>query len=246
MNAARTAQAYAGLLTTCLEQGIPTAPRGKPTIEILDAEIKFPGDPCLVRGEMDLAYAKAELEWYASKDRDPGPVAGIAKLWDNCRNPDGMVNSNYGHLVFGGNRTEHGHITSEFGWALSRLQEDRDTRQAVMVYHRPEHHWKGNRDVPCTLTESFMLRDHALTTRVHMRSSDLWFGLPFDMVWHQALHQCMLARLREYWPNEEVRDGGIRMRLDSAHLYDRHIPRAKAYLANPPTPLPLPGVPRFV
>lgn len=234
---AKTQEAYLNALRTCLDQGYPVQPRGKLTLEVLDMDVRFGGEPCLVRGEMDRLYANAEIDWYMGGSRNPDPVAKVAKLWDNCRNPDGTVNSNYGRLVFGPYKPEFSDpVGTEWAWARNSLLKDKDSRQAIMVYHLRQFHWEGNRDVPCTLTESFLIRENNLQTRVHMRSSDLWYGLPFDLLWHQFLHTKMLRELRQKYP--DLGDGGIRMRLDSAHLYDRHIDRAKEILANPPQVLP--------
>lgn len=229
----KNAKNYRRLLAQCLREGRFVGPRGKMTKEVLDAEIMLSPTKTLVRGAMDRPYAIREMIWYLKRDLDPGYVAEIAKLWDNCRNPDDTVNSNYGHLVASLHNTDYGPRISELEWAIDRLIGDKDTRQAVMVYHRPGHHWDGNKDLPCTLTESFMIRDDTLVTRVHMRSSDLWYGLPFDMIWHQHLHQQMLATLREHY---KLNDGHIIMRLDSAHLYERHWGRAEQFLAEPHEP----------
>lgn len=227
------AKNYRRLLAQCLREGQFVGPRGKMTRELLDAEIHLAPTKTLVRGKMDRPYAERELVWYLRRDRDPSYVAEIAKLWENCRNPDGMVNSNYGRLVGEQHVVDFGQPISELEWAVDRLIQDKDTRQAVMVYHKPEHHWEGNRDLPCTLTESFMIRNGELITRAHMRSCDLWYGLPFDLIWHQYLHNQVLTTLRGYYP---LSDGKIIMRLDSAHLYEKHWGRAEKFLTDPPEP----------
>lgn len=220
---------YRFLLKDCLEGGSHVAPRGKRTKELDDVFITLPGHlaPSVIEGRTDPAYMANEIAWYLQGSKDPTRVAEHAKMWDNCRNPDGTVNSNYGVAVFDAEKRDFGkELGSEWLWSLERMKEDRDTRQAVMVIHRPQHHWNGNKDLPCTLNIRFRIQRDALVTRAHMRSCDLWWGLPYDIAWFQVMHRGMWDALDQC--SVKTRLGDLHIQLDSAHLYERHWEKAHA------------------
>src|SRR6185295_12266909 len=69
---------------------------------------------------------------------------------------------------------------------IDRLNDDRNTRQAMMTIWRrnPPLMVKGVRlkDVPCTASIQWLIRDGKIYTIVTMRSSDAGLGLPYDML----------------------------------------------------------------
>ena len=79
-------------------------------------------------------YLKKELSWYLSLDPTIEKV-GDVKIWQNiCSKKDSTVNSQYGILVYG---EENG---SQFQKAFESLVNDKDSRQAVIIYNRPSIH----------------------------------------------------------------------------------------------------------
>lgn len=225
---------YARLLGDLLRNGHQVSPRGQATAEIEDVvfELGPDSDDGYVAGRTSMRYLLAETAWYCSRDPSVSFIKDHASLWGRVANWDGTANSNYGEKVWA-----PGHYTgwqnsvagmSEWEWAKTCLSTDHATRQAVMVIHRPEHHWLGNKDVPCTLVISFTIRDGQLKMRAHMRSSDAWFGLPYDVPFFRWLQRRMHAELRMVGLDVSV--GALRMTLDSLHLYEEKRPQALAFL----------------
>jgi hypothetical protein len=62
-----------------------------------------------------------------------------------------------------------------------------------------------------------------------MRSSDAWFGLPYDVPFFRWLHLRMLTELRDTTPGLDL--GALRLQLDSLHVYEGKLDAAKRYLA---------------
>lgn len=230
---------YAQMLHEVVEYGRKVSPRGQPTLELQDVVLELPAetDDGFAHGRTNLRYFLAELAWYASRDPSAKFISRYASLWGRIMNPDGTANSNYGEKIWALPRSPHGtqcndapgyrcgcrETGSEWQWCVETLRADPSSRQAVMVIHRPEHHWTGNLDVPCTLTVSFTIREGLLQTRVHMRSSDAWFGLPYDVPFFLWLHRRMVGELG-------VGRGTFRIMLDSLHLYEHRVDSAKRYL----------------
>jgi len=161
-------------------------------------------------------------------------------------NPDGTVNSAYGYLIK--HKKSHGNPMYElhskleqqvtnFGvaeylmdhsheamrtpweWCVLKLRQDKDTRQAVLRFSLPEHFYEGNKDMVCTLSGTFHIREDKLYFSVHMRSNDLMLGLVFDLPWFIGLMDDMISELKDIYPHLEK--GTYTHTVDSMHLYNR-------------------------
>jgi thymidylate synthase len=100
-----------------------------------------------------------------------------------------------------------------------KLRDDPDTRQAVITLWDPaldRHDPQPKRDYPCTVMLHFMIRGGKLTLRVHMRSNDVWLGLPYDVFQFTQL-QLTLARALG------IEAGDYVHQASSLHLYERDL-----------------------
>lgn len=87
------------------------------------------------------------------------------------------------------------------------------TRQAVASIWTPSP--DESKDVPCTLTIQWFIRDECVDCTVNMRSSDAWLGLPYDFFNFSQLTNVVAASF-------ELPVGSVTMNLGSSHLYERH------------------------
>lgn len=125
---------------------------------------------------------------------------------------------------------------------LDRLLNDTDSRQAIVgiwdrqynianvCNHEGEDFSDGPRmpvtkDVPCTLSMQYLIRDGKLEAGVVMRSSDTWLGLPYDIFNFAMLQRALAAELK-------IGTGALTLFVGSSHLYDRDIDKARAVLNN--------------
>lgn len=92
-----------------------------------------------------------------------------------------------------------------------RLRDDPDTRQAIATLWRPYE--PVTRDVPCTLSLTFRIRDGKLGLKVHMRSNDAWLGLPYDWFVFSRVQLAMAEVLG-------LPVGPYIHHVDSLHLYE--------------------------
>lgn len=103
---------------------------------------------------------------------------------------------------------------------IDLLKRDPDTRQAVLTIYSSERDLNVNaKDIPCTLSLQFFVRDHALCMRTNMRSNDLWLGLPYDLIQFGALQAAVAKALGRPmgWYSHSV---------GSLHIYDQDIEAA--------------------
>lgn len=182
-------------------------------------------------------YIKDEFALYLTANDRFEDFVSASKFWQNCDNGDGIVNSAYGRLIF---RPFHGETVSQWSWAYNALKNDKDTRQAFMHFNRPRHQYDGNKDQVCTLNVLFNIRDDKLNISVMMRSSDLFYGITFDVPWFIRLQKMMLILLKPIYP--ELTLGSYTHHSASLHIYERNIETFTKMLENEFTPAAIPDM----
>lgn len=207
-----------------------TSPRGMKIREVTNMQLEFnPMYPMYdnARRGSQSRYIAAELLWYFTGRNDIDFISKFAKFWEQLDNGDGTVNSAYGNLLF---REFNLKGMTEWEWAFGSLAGDRDTRQAVVHFNKPDHKWKGNKDFVCTLNGTFQIRDGKLNFKVHMRSNDMVLGTATDVAFFCLLQQQMLSLLKPTYPNLEL--GTYVHEVDSMHIYERHFGLVEEMLAS--------------
>lgn len=176
-------------------------------------------------------YVKSELDWYKSMDLSIIGHEGIESnpTWNACCTKDDKkeINSNYGWCVFS---EENG---SQYDNCLEVLKKDKTTRNALIVYNRPEiykdYKRDGMHDMICTMYSHFFIRNNKLYMVHQMRSNDIRYGfICSDLAWNCFVYQNMYEDLKETYPDLEV--GVIRWTSDSMHLYSRHFEDLKKFV----------------
>lgn len=227
-----TSKAYLAVLAELVDRPeCRPAPRGLPCLEVADLSFTVlspsPGPlrtACSDRNATMARYLSAEFALYDRGELSADVWAAEAsRFWSGIANPDGTVNSNYGHLVFREPSLPGGR--TPWAWARDALRADPDTRQAYVRVALPRHQADGVRDQVCTLHLNFLLRDGRLDLTAVMRSNDAVRGLAYDMPWFCGLLTRMAAELD---PTPAV--GRYHHLAHSLHLYARDVPAALAML----------------
>ena len=176
-------------------------------------------------------YVKAELDWYKSMDLSIIGHEGIESnpTWQSCCTKDEKkeINSNYGWCVFS---EENG---SQYDNCLEVLKKDKTTRNAIIMYNRPEiykdYKRDGMHDMICTFMSHFFIRNNRLYMIHNMRSNDIRYGfICSDLAWNCFVYQNMYEDLKSTYPDLEV--GTIIWTSDSMHLYSRHFEDLKNFV----------------
>lgn len=175
------------------------------------------------RNEVIAQYLTKEKELYSSGTLDAARFAEASKFWLKISNPDGTINSNYGYLVFN-RKSEGGKFTdtkvrTPWEWAKLALETDKDSRQAIIRFNRPEHLWNGNKDIVCTMHGIFHIREDRLNLSIVMRSNDLIKGLAYDISYFCGMIDTMIHDLRPTYPN--LKKGVYTHTAHSLHVYAR-------------------------
>lgn len=188
--------------------------RGQKTVEMLNVAIKFDtaGDGIInVPGfSTKEAYVDAEIEWYNSASTKADFITDFASMWGNISDDRNFVNSNYGYLIYSPQNCY------QYDNAKAALENDPQSRRAVMVYCPNHIHYTGGNDYVCTMYVSYMIRDNKLHAFVNMRSSDIRFGLiGADLAWQVHV-------LKQLAKDLNIEPGFVHWHADSLHLYERH------------------------
>jgi thymidylate synthase len=201
-----------------------TEPRGMKIHEIINCQLVIT-NPYLnlfknpVR-DVPYKYLANELILYFSGSCSAYKFTEASPFWGTIANDDGTINSAYGNLIF----TEKDarwdtRPICQFDWALKSLVKDKDSRQAIMHYNKPQHMVDTVKDFPCTICNQFFIRNDMLYMTTYMRSNDLFLGLTYDIPFFTMLQQTMLLWLRDTYPDLSM---GTYTHFDgSLHAYER-------------------------
>jgi thymidylate synthase len=191
-------------------------------LELIGAS--FIADEPSIFGTVNDDWNQRELRWYLSQSLNVNSIPGeVPKIWKQVASSSGQVNSNYGWCVLS---HQNG---SQFERAIGALVENKNSRQAVMIYTRPTMHedskQDGMHDFMCTYATQLLIRKNKLHHVVKMRSNDVVHGFKGDRFWQDTVHNFALARLQQKYPDLEK--GDLHWMVGSLHIYPRHFELVK-------------------
>lgn len=160
--------------------------------------------------KISLAYLIAEIVWYSTASRDVAFIGKFASLWNNISDDGFTNNSAYGYIL----KEKYGFDQIET--AVEILKNDPESRRAVVNINVPNERAAVTKDEPCTIALQFMVRNEKLECTAIMRSSDLWYGIPYDVVYFTTLQKIVAKRLG-------IEVGPYHHFSVSLHLYDRSL-----------------------
>ena len=227
---------WLNLLREVLTNGVDVAPRDMKTKEILGCYTIDASRTVLTVPERKINYRfmAAEPLWILAGRDD---VASIAQYNSQMANYAPLGDRFFGAY---GPRWQ-----AQWVYLISKLIEDRDTRQAVVSLWT-ENPPKGV-DVACNILLVFSIRGRQVNLTVSARSKDLWLGFPYDVFgFSMALHKvvCALNGVKVYDP--PLLPGIITFFDSSLHLYEQHWEAARELLRydeHPEPPFPRASIP---
>jgi thymidylate synthase len=185
-------------------------------LEIIGAH--FIADENFIIGKPNEEYIKREIEWYKSQSLNVWDIKGnVPKIWQMVSANDGTINSNYGWCIYSKENGE------QFKNVLRKLKQDKNSRQAIMIYNRPSMHteWNENNrsDFMCCQNVQYFIRDDKLHCVVNFRSNDARFGYLNDYAWMKYVQEELFEELKIQYKKLEI--GDIIWNAGSLHIYER-------------------------
>lgn len=188
-------------------------------LEIIGCQ--FVADAPSVFGTPNEDWHRRELAWYLSQSLSINDIEPpIPTIWKSVASKAGTINSNYGWCIFS---KDNG---LQFENAIQAIVDKHDTRQATMIYTRPNMHYDsktgGRYDFMCTNTVQLFFRHGRLIYVVNMRSSDAVLGYKGDYAWHKYVQDRAVETL--ILMGVDCVPGEIIWNANSFHIYPKHIP----------------------
>jgi thymidylate synthase len=215
-------EAFEQIFRDVKSKGKICSPRGQKVIEIENYTYELPPYVRFQSFEsrkFKPNYVKEEFLWYLHGDAHDTSIIQHAKMWESLINSDGTINSNYGQYMFGKiNGTQL--MDTQFNRAVQALKDDKDSRRGSIAILQPRHLLSYTKDVPCTYSLNFRVRENKLNMSVHMRSQDGVFGMGNDAPTFSFVHEMVFVALKGTYPELEL--GNYHHIADSFHVYERH------------------------
>jgi len=127
----------------------------------------------------------------------------------------------YGPRIFG--------TPNQFEKIFELLKKSESTRRAVIsIYSKNDLVGDDSRDIPCTCTLQFFIRQNRLHLTSYMRSNDAALGLVHDIFSFTLLQELMFAKL--LLVNPQLQLGEYTHIVGSLHIYDADLSKINHYL----------------
>jgi len=195
-------------------------PRGQKTKELVNANLVLYNPEAAILSnqtrKMSKKYIGAEILWYLEGNKSIENIKDYAKMWENIADPNGEVNSCYGWQIWNQD-TPCG--TNQWVYVINTLANDMYSRQAVININQPIHKYV-TKDVPCTISIQYLIRDNKLDCIVTMRSCDIIFGLGNDVPFFTFVQLMLLEKMKKIYKDLEL--GTYYHNAGSLHIYERH------------------------
>lgn len=187
--------------------------------------------------EVNYGFGVGEFLWYWAGRQDLASMLYYNKRMKDFSDDGAILNSAYGYRL----KTETYGAAYMSQWLACKetLLKDNDSRRALLLINRPQDQALavqfGSKDVPCTLSLQFFIREGRLHLHAHMRSNDAFWGLTYDLFSFTLFQECMLLELQAAGM-KDLKLGQYIHTAGSLHIYERHFDMAdsveKAYLDN--------------
>jgi len=181
-------------------------------------------------------FGVGEFLWYWQGKQDLATMVYYNKRMKDFSDDGKTLNSAYGHRIKKATfEQDKGFPTfpnaSQWEACIETLCNDPDSRRALLLINWPGDNvhaaYTGSKDVPCTLSLQFFIRDGKLDLHGHMRSNDVMWGLTYDLFSFTLFQECMLNELKCIDKFKNLELGKYYHTAGSIHLYEQHFEQAR-------------------
>lgn len=206
--------AWVKTLTDIHKEGIEVSPQQKKTKELLAytsvVNMECPIISILDR-KMNYDFMFGEAAFILSGSNRAANITSIMKAIGKFSDDGVTFNGAYGPKVM-----------EQVSYVVNTLDADTDSRQAVMTIWRERPAY--SKDIPCTISLQFMIRDNKLNCHANMRSSDSWLGWVYD-----TFNFSMISHYVCNWYNilnadkNQIEPGHLFLTAASQHIYEEQL-----------------------
>lgn len=199
---------WKGSIQNIIKTGHEVAPRGMKIKEVLADQItipmKFPIVTVASR-KINYGFALGEAWWIVSGSNRLSDITQFMKKYKDYSDDGFFLNGAYGVK-----------FVDQLRYVADTLETDRDSRQAVINIWRENP--RQSKDIPCTISHQYFIRDDKLHLVATMRSQDMVWGLCYDSFTFTMMAKTVQTLLRAR--GVEVEMGNLYINQGSAHIYE--------------------------
>lgn len=162
--------------------------------------------------------ALGELLWYLSEDNLLDFISHYISRYTDESEDNKTIRGGYGPRIF----NMHGKY-NQLKYIITLLKNSPNTRRAVIQIFDASDTEKKYKEIPCTCTMQFVIRNNKLNMYVSMRSNDAFIGLPHDIFTFTMIQEIVAKTLN-------VDLGIYNHSVGSLHLYEENKDKALVYL----------------
>lgn len=184
-------------------------PRGMKVKEKLPGTytVPMPAYISLLSRKVNKAFLFGEAWWILSGSNRVADITQYMKSYKNFSDDGVFLRGAYGPK-----------ISDQLGYVVDCLERDNDSRQAVLNIWRERP--GESKDIPCTLSMQFFIRENKLHSVVTMRSNDLVLGVTFDCFTFSMVAKAVQLLLLNQGINVDL--GNLTVNAGSLHIYEKH------------------------
>lgn len=191
------------------------APRGMEVKEVIGAGFELSN----IRNRLiylkernpSLFFYIGEFLWYIRGSDALDIIQYYSKIYPRFSDDQKTLYGAYGKRIFSPNKSHR----SLWDNIVKLLKTDPDSRQAVLSIHEPRDIYTHSKDIPCTCSLQFFIRQGRLYCVTYMRSNDLYLGLPYDVFSFTMLQEMLANELG-------LELGSYRHFVGSLHIYEKN------------------------
>ena len=220
-------QTYKNLLLRVLQYGEENKNRtGINTLKLFNQSINInlnEGFPIVTGKKIYFKKAIAEFKWIYEGRTDLKYLKDNNINWWNDFAVDGQLGKVYGYQI-----NKYNNSINQINYCINEIKNN--TRRAIITLWNPSD--LKEQALPCCYTQlNFVRSNNKLNLVMHFRSSDLFLGLPYDMIFG-ALFLIEISKQCNLIPSQ------LGLNLADAHIYKNHINQVNLYLESDTYKLP--------
>jgi thymidylate synthase len=225
---------YLKLMVEILKEGRTKPSRGiHPIKSIFGTQIRFDmraGFPLLTTKKMPFKLMAHEMLWFISGSSNIKYLQdNKIHYWDGFADKDLNLGPVYG-VQWRHWKGQDGKEFDQLQWAIDEIKNNPNSK-GIIVSAWNVADLKEMRLPPCHTMFQFDVTKGKLRMELYQRSSDVFLGLPFNIMQYSLLLQ-MVAHLTGLEARELI------VSIGNAHLYTNHLEAAKEQLKRKPLPFP--------
>lgn len=197
------------------------APRGLKTKELIGWQTTIDmKSPYITVAERNIGnkFRYAEAAWILSGDNRVATIKPYSKIIETF--------SDDGIRFFGAYGPK---VVDQLSYVIQTLHSDSNSRQAVINIWREKP--SQSKDIPCTCSLQFLIREDILYCIATMRSSDAWLGWVYDIFNFSCISNYIKIQLKHQF-KKTIELGTLTLNAGSQHLYKQHWSRAQDCLGS--------------